>query len=87
MSNLHYVDYVAMGSYLMQLRERRFGKRSRTTFVELLNTHGKYKWDQSLYRKCELGIAKLSLDRLCEVCMALGVYPGDVLRHCTYGNE
>ena len=82
-----YVDYKAMGAYLMKLREERYGKRSRCEFVRTLNRHGNYRWDQSAYRKIELGVYELSLDRLCEVCMALGTYPTDVLMHCTYGCE
>ena len=83
----HYVDYKAMGAHLMQLREAKYGKRSRSEFVRILNEHGNYRWDQSAYRKCELGIYELTLDRLCEVCMALGVYPTQVIMHCTYGNK
>lgn len=80
-----YVDYKNMGAYLMKKREELYGPRSRCEFVRVLNERGNYRWDQSAYRKCELGIYELTLDRLCEVCMALGIYPTEVLMHCCYG--
>lgn len=79
-----YIDYAKLGQYLMELRERKYGKRSRCEFVRLLNEHGRYRWDQSAYRKIELGMAEITMDRLCEVCIYLDIYPTEVLRRCTY---
>lgn len=78
-----YVDYEAMGAYLMKLRIQRFGS-NRCKFVRFLNENGRYHWDQSAYRKVELGIIELSLDRLIEVCNMLGATLDDVLTHCVH---
>lgn len=78
-----YIDYKAMGAYLMELRIQRFDS-NRCRFVRFLNENGKYRWDQSAYRKVELGLIELSLDRLIEVCNMLGTTPADVLAHCTH---
>jgi len=78
---MKYISYKKMGAYLMMLREKKFGKRSRSEFIRLLNEVGEYRWDQSAYRKCELGQMILSLDRLAEVCIVLDVNPGDVIDH------
>ena len=79
-----YINYVKLGQYLMELREQKYGKRSRCEFVRLLNKNGHYRWDQSAYRKIELGQAEITIDRLCEVCIYLDVMPTEVLRRGTY---
>ena len=79
----YYVDYVKMGAYLKQLRLQQYGS-NRSEFVRKLNQFGKYRWDQSAYRKVELGQIELSLDRLCEVVMMFCISPTEVLVHCTY---
>lgn len=81
------VDWVKLGSILKEARENMFGKRSLSKFCAYMNERPvKFKYDASNLRKQEQGLHgfHLSLDRIYEMCAALGLNPVDVIKRSLY---
>ena len=81
-----YINSVAMGEAIREARIARYGERFRSKLCRMMNDEpaSQYKWDDSNLAKIEKGDAVIELDRLCELCMWLGIYPTEIIAKSTY---